>query len=100
MVKYFETRQAVREARQAGKGIFTDDAPGRLSLFPFELRYLAGRRAPDRYIIDLSRAGTPMAKNILEPREYHRIANSEDRLFIDADDLSLFLKRGYIIDNS
>jgi len=96
--KLERSRQAVQAARQAGKGIFATDAQGPISLLPFELRYLAGRRAPDRYVLDLSQAGTTRSGIILEPSAYHRIEKLEDRLFIGADDLAFFLGRGYILE--
>ena len=93
-------RQAVGEARQAGKGIYgTVGTHSKLALLPFELRYLAGRRAPDRYVLDLSTAGTVRANILFDPRTYHRIPNPEDRLFIDADDVLLFLNRGYVVES-
>jgi hypothetical protein len=91
-------RRDVQAARQAGKGIFgTTGNQVPLTLLPFELRYLAGRRAPDRYLLDLSLAGTSSAGIILRPTAYHNVQNLEDRLFIDQDDLCLFLNRGYVI---
>ena len=82
-----QSRQAVGVARQAHKGIFANDAQGPLALLPFDLRYLARRGAPDRYVLDLSQAGITKAGIILEPKAYHRIQNIEDRLFVEADDL-------------
>jgi endonuclease YncB( thermonuclease family) len=45
-------RDYVKEARDASKGIFNSSNP--LLLLPFELRYLARRSPPDRYVLDIS----------------------------------------------
>ena len=91
--KLRDTRRAVAQARTAKVGIF--DAQKPLRIHPFELRYLAQRRAPDRWVIDLGGSGTTISK----PQQYHTIANVEDRLFIPADYLSLFQKAGWQLEN-
>lgn len=84
-----EARTWVKSARQHKTGIFEqmESHP----LLPFELRFLAQRRAPDRYVINLgSNKG-----ELVEPQEYFTIPNMEDRLFVPADFLSLFLSKGW-----
>jgi endonuclease YncB( thermonuclease family) len=82
-------RSFVSHARSAGIGIFDNQDP--LLLLPFELRYLARRRKPDRYVLDMSKA-TP---KLLKPTDYYLVQNEEDRLFIDEHFVPLFEKKGY-----
>ncbi|MEU0566330.1 hypothetical protein ABZ297_13160 [Nonomuraea sp. NPDC005983] len=84
-------RQAVRQARDAGLGLW--DHAGPLMLLPFELRFLAQRRAPDRYLIDLS----DNAKELLHPQSYFRVPNPEDRLFVNAEHAPLFGAKGWSV---
>jgi endonuclease YncB( thermonuclease family) len=86
-----QARQFVRNARNARIGIF--DASDPLVLLPFELRFLARREMPTRYIMNLS-AANPV---LLKPTEYHQIANIEDRLFIDKHFVPLFEQKGYTV---
>lgn len=82
-------RQWVREARKQKIGIF--DANNPLRLEPFEVRFLARQRPPDRWVIDLS-----LNDNLLiNPEKYHTIPNAEDRLFIPAEYLPLFVEKGW-----
>jgi endonuclease YncB( thermonuclease family) len=87
--KLLDARRAVAAARAQQIGIFAQGNP--LRLHAFELRYLAGRRPPDRWVIDLG-ANDDM---ILKPQNYHTIDNVEDRLFIPADFLCLFQHSGW-----
>jgi endonuclease YncB( thermonuclease family) len=87
--KLRDARQAVAQARAAGRGIFDPNNP--LRLHAFELRFLAQRRAPDRWVIDLA----SNAPTLLKPQNYHTVANVEDRLFIPEDYLSLFERVGW-----
>jgi endonuclease YncB( thermonuclease family) len=82
-------RKFVSDARKSHIGIF--DTQDRLLLLPFELRYLARRKAPDRYVLDMSKD----RPKILKPTDYHLIPNEEDRLFIDEQFVPLFEKKGY-----
>lgn len=82
-------RQAVRRARQQGLGLY--DAHDPLRLLPFEVRFLARRRPPERYVIDLGKADDL----ILGPQHYYRIPNPEDRLFLPAEYLPLFTAKGW-----
>jgi hypothetical protein len=55
-----------------------------LRLQPFEL--LAGRRAPDRWVIDL----TSNSGVLLKPTDYHTIDHLEDRLYVPVEYMPLF----------
>ncbi len=79
-------REWVCDARQQSVGIFA--AENELALQPFEVRYLARRRPPNRWVIDLSRND-----NILiEPQQYHTVPNVEDRLFVPEEFVPLFVE--------
>lgn len=82
-------RDAVRAARQQQVGLFDADDPLRLE--PFEVRFLARRRPPDRWAIDLSKND----RVLLQPQEYHTIPRTEDRLFIPAEYVALFVDAGW-----
>lgn len=83
-----EARRSIREARDLGLGIF---GPDPLRIQPFELRFLSQRRAPDRWVIDLSKSDGVLHR----PVDYHTIENLEDRLYIPAEYLSLFEMKGW-----
>jgi endonuclease YncB( thermonuclease family) len=87
--KLRDARNAVAQARADGKGIFDTDDP--LRIHAFELRFLAQRRAPDRWVIDLGSNDSML----LKPQNYHTIANVEDRLFIPGDHVPLFERAGW-----
>jgi endonuclease YncB( thermonuclease family) len=87
--KLRDARSAVAHARANGEGIFASADP--LRLHAFELRFLAQRRVPDRWVIDLN--GTDSI--LLKPQSYHRIANVEDRLFVPQDYVPLFEQVGW-----
>jgi endonuclease YncB( thermonuclease family) len=83
-----KARQLVAAARDNDKGIFGQEP---LRLQPFELRYLAGKRGPDRPVID-------MASNdgvILDATDYPTIEKIEDRLYIPAEYVPLFENHGW-----
>ena len=91
-------RASVRDARAAHAGIFEAGDP--LMLLPFELRYLARtsgsgaeqrRSGPDRWVIDLA---TPTDK-LLQPPDYVTIPKLEDRLFVPAEFVALFIEKGW-----
>lgn len=82
-------REWVRDARQRKIGIF--DAHNALRLEPFEVRFLARRRPPGRWGIDLSRNDNIL----LKPQEYYTIPNVEDRLFIPEEYVPLFVEAGW-----
>ncbi len=83
-------RQWVRAARQADRGIFESSSPLRLQ--PFELRFLAQRRPPSRWAIDLSNNATNV---LLHPENYFTIPNLEDRLFVPEEYVPLFVDEGW-----
>ena len=82
-----QAREIVREAREKRLGIFEE---GDL-LAPFELRFLARRRPPHRYVLNLETC----ANVLLRPTQYYLIGNPEDQLFIDEHFLPLFEEKGY-----
>ncbi len=84
-----QAREWVRKARQQKSGIFDKVDPLRLQ--PFEVRFLARRRPPDRWVIDLS-------KNdglLIQPQNYYTIPDVEDRLFIPEEYMPLFVEAGW-----
>lgn len=85
-------RALVAEARAAGRGVFD---PGRPNAFAaFELRFIARRRAPDRWVIDL--AGTEAVLH--QPADYVKIPHAEDRLWVPEEFVPLFRQAGWRID--
>jgi hypothetical protein len=82
-------RRFVREARNGQLGLFAAADP--LRLLPFELRFLARRSPPDRWVIDLGRNHDAL----LAPQDYFQVANPEDRLFIPAEYVPLFVEHGW-----
>jgi endonuclease YncB( thermonuclease family) len=87
--KLRDARNAVAQARANGDGIFDVTAP--LRIHAFELRFLAQRRAPDRWVIDLGGNDS----TLLRPQNYHTIAKIEDRLFIPEEYIPLFEQAGW-----
>ena len=84
-----EARQGFAEARARQEGLYAAGNPLRLD--PFELRFLAGRRVPNRWLIDLSQSDN----HLVHPQEYYSIPNPEDRLYIPEEYLLLFKKKGW-----
>jgi hypothetical protein len=82
-------RLFVRDARDQHLGLFEQADP--LRLLPFELRSLARRSPPERWVIDLGRNDD----TLLAPQAYFQVANPEDRLFIPAEYVPLFVERGW-----
>lgn len=82
-------RRSVQEARERGAGIFEAEDP--LRLLAFELRFLAGRRPPSRWVIDLSREDDAL----IPPQKYYTVPNPEDRLFIPEEYVPLFVEAGW-----
>jgi endonuclease YncB( thermonuclease family) len=93
-----KARAWVRAARDAEAGVFSGDDP--LLLQAFELRFLSRqstveedggerevRRPPDRWVIDLSKE-----EDVLLPQHYHAIPFPENRLFVPAEFVPLFLE--------
>lgn len=79
-------RQEVRDARQNKIGIF--DAEDPLKLQPFEVRFLARKSPPNRWVIDLGKNDDVL----LNPQEYYTIGNIEDRLYIPEEYVPLFIE--------
>ena len=84
-----EARKCIREARNQGIGIFKSDDP--LMLQSFELRFLADRRPPQRWVIDLGKDDNVL----VHPQNYFSILNVEDRLFIPDEFVALFAEVGW-----
>jgi endonuclease YncB( thermonuclease family) len=82
-------RQSIRVARQQHLGVY--DAGNPLTLQPFEVRFLARRQPPDRWVIDLSKNND----ELIPPQEYFTIPNEEDRLFIPSEYVPLFVEAGW-----
>jgi endonuclease YncB( thermonuclease family) len=80
-------RRWVKSAREQGTGIHADPA----LLEPFELRFLARREQPGRWLMDLSREGS---RELLAPHRYHEVL-PEDRLFVPEEYLPLFTAAGW-----
>lgn len=93
--KLQQSRQSVREARKAGLGIYDPQDP--LRLLPFELRFISRKKAPDRYVIDLSQSGS---RRLLAPELYYTIPNPEDRLFIPSEYRLLFEATGWTVETA
>lgn len=84
-----DAREWVRQARVQKFGLY--DPGNALRLEPFEVRLLARRMPPDRWVIDLSKNDDAL----IEPQGYYTIPNPEDRLFIPAEYVPLFRERGW-----
>ena len=84
-----DARGAVAAARHDEAGIYqTGDA---LRVLPFELRFLARRQPPDRWLVDLSSD----AEVLLRPQAYPDVALPEDRLFVPAEYVPLWESHGW-----
>ena len=97
-----QARQYVRDARNQGKGVFGDIVENGvkkadpLILMPHEIRFLAARRPPSRYVIDLEQQGNRAGK-LLHPENYYQIPNVEDRLYIPVEYEPLFERKGWTV---
>ncbi len=87
--KLGDARRWVKAARKNRDGIFNPDNPLRLQAF--EIRFLGRGTPPDRYVIDLSTNDNVIVK----PEDYYTIPNVEDRLFVPAEYIPLFVKKGW-----
>jgi endonuclease YncB( thermonuclease family) len=83
-----QAREFIADARKNHTGIFDEKDPLRIE--PFELRYLAGRRPPERWVIDLSKNDDIL----VAPQNYYQI-NMEDRLFVPEEFVPLFESKGW-----
>lgn len=84
-----QSRDFTRQARENRQGIFKDGP----ILAPNELRFLARRRAPDRYVLNLKTC----KPELMKPIDYYLIENPEDRLYVDAHFVPLFREKGYSV---
>ncbi|NYT02262.1 MAG: hypothetical protein GKC10_05870 [Methanosarcinales archaeon] len=84
-----QAREWVAGARREGKGIFSRE--DQLSLQPFEVRFLADQRGPDRWVIDLGKNDY----RLIPPQEYYTVPNLEDRLFVPQEYVPLFVEKGW-----
>jgi hypothetical protein len=82
-------RDQIRQARDQQQGIF--DANDALRLYPFELRYLARREPPTRWVIDLNAS----TDRIIPPQKYHTVPNAEDRLWLPDEYIPLWVEKGW-----
>jgi endonuclease YncB( thermonuclease family) len=82
-------RGFVRDARDQHLGLFEQADP--LRLLAFELRFLARRTVPERWVIDLGRNDN----TLIDPQSYLQVANPEDRLFVPAEYVPLFVEAGW-----
>ncbi|MEV0027879.1 hypothetical protein [Nocardia sp. NPDC050793] len=86
-------REFVKQARADKKGVFDPQDPLRFEAF--EIRYLARRQSPDRAVIDLSRNDDTLRA----AQRYFEIPNPEDRLYIPPQFVSLFVSRGWQLED-
>lgn len=86
-----QARADAAAARDQGLGIWDPSDP--LRLLPYELRMLADRKLPSRWVIDLAAADDD--PTLYPPQAYPLIANPEDRLFVPEEYVPLFAQRGW-----
>lgn len=88
-LKYPQTPPKIRPIinRKKKIGIFDEQNPLRLQ--PFEVRFLARRSPPNRWIIDLSKN----EDSLIRPQKYYTVHNMEDRLFIPEGYVPLFVEK-------
>ena len=79
----------MHNARKLKIRIFDGKDP--LKLEPFEIRFLARRYPPDRWVIDLSRNDDTLVYS----QKYYSILHAEDRLFIPEEYVPLFVESGW-----
>jgi len=82
-------RASVKAARRLRIGLYEAARPLRLQAF--ELRMLARRLPPDRWLVDLGGDGG----TLIPPQCYPRVPLPEDRLFIPAEYVPLWVERGW-----
>ena len=84
-----KARLAIEKARTNHLGVFDAMRPALLE--SFELRNLARRSGPSRYLIDLTKNDNVL----LHPLNYYTVPNSEDRLWIPSTYVPLFVDHGW-----
>jgi endonuclease YncB( thermonuclease family) len=82
-------RAAVKAARRRRVGLYGSARP--LRLLAFELRMLARRRPPQRWLVDLG-ADTD---TLVAPQCYPSVPLPEDRLFIPPEHVPLWVEKGW-----
>jgi hypothetical protein len=82
-------RLAFRQAREQHEGIYDEQDP--LLLEPFAVRFLAQRRAPNRWVINLSKSDNWL----IYPQDYFSVTNPEDCLFVPEEYVPLFVQKGW-----
>jgi len=82
-------RAAVKAARRGQLGLYEAARPLRLQAF--ELRMLARRQPPERWLVDLSTD----SDTLIPPQRYPRVPLPEDRLFIPAEYVPLWVENGW-----
>ena len=82
-------RASVKAARRLRVGLYEAARPLRLPAF--ELRMLARRQPPDRWLVDLGGDGD----TLIPPQCYPRVPLPEDRLFIPAEYVPLWVEMGW-----
>lgn len=87
--KLRSSREWCRQARSDGLGVF--NRSNSLVMEPFVVRFLAQRRPPSRWVIDLSKNDDVL----IRPQNYYTIPNVEDRLFIPEDFVPFFIDKGW-----
>jgi hypothetical protein len=85
-------RAAVAAAREAGLGMFDPARP--LAFQAFEVRFLARREVPSRWVIDLSADD----RRVLPPQRYIEIPRLEDRLWVPPEFVPLFGAAGWSVE--
>lgn len=82
-------REEARRAREAGLGIHK---PGEALIFDaFELRFICDRRAPSRWVIDLSGDD----RVLRHPQTYLQVPMAEDRLWVPEEFVPVFEDAGW-----
>ena len=82
-------RTAAHNARLRQIGLYEPGQPLRLQAF--ELRLLSRQAPPDRWLIDLTSGGDAL----IPPQSYSSVPLPEDRLFIPAEYVPLWLEKGW-----
>ena len=82
-------RENVQQARAKHLGLFDASDPALLE--PFELRAIARREPPGRWLIDISKNDDVL----IHPHNYYTVPHPEDRLFIPSHYVPLFVEQGW-----
>jgi endonuclease YncB( thermonuclease family) len=82
-------RASVKAARRQQIGLYRATRP--LRLLAFELRMLSRHRPPDRWLVDLGSD----SDTLVAPQRYPSVPLPEDRLFIPAEYVPLWVEKGW-----